>query len=195
MSEPWSLANVGEARAYWIEDYLLLWITGEAPNPGYEVDLDKSLLKVEPPSFVARWCQLPGTWPEVITPYSYREAFEIGERRDQVVVHHADGNLTVDVSEYAPDSTPKYPESAPGDTVSLISNAADPLSGDVLPVGDAVGYSNAWDLGEALREAARGLPPRRRIPDYLKRCEVISIGAEVGGIAGLSRVFVRVRGG
>jgi hypothetical protein len=196
LSEPWSLANVEEARAYWIDGYLLLWITGKAPNPGYKVDLDQSLLDVEPPSFVARWRQLPGVWPRVITPYSYRETFEIGDRRDQVVLHHADGSLTVDVSEYAPDQAPQLgDESAPSDVSSSISNAMDPLSGGVLPVGEAVGYSNAWDLGEALREAVRGLPPRRRIPDYLMRCEVISIGAEVGGIAGWRRVFVRVRGG
>jgi hypothetical protein len=196
VSEPWSLARVSEARAYWFDFHLLLWVTGEAPAPCYEVDLDQSLLDVEPPSFVARWRRMEGVCPEVITPYSYRETFKIGAKRDHVALHHAGDSLTVPVEDYAPDRvTGSFDETARSETFAL-SNTADPLSGALLPADEAVGYSNAWDLGEALREAARGLPPRRPdVADWLSRYEVVSIGAEIGGIAGLNRLFVRVRGG
>lgn len=196
MSEPWSLAQVNEARAFWFDFHLLLWVTGEAPNPCYEVDLDQSLLDVEPPSFVARWRRLPGICPEVITPFSYRETFKIGAQREQVVLHHGGGSLTVQVEDYAPDRAPQSLDQAPQGESFVLSNTADPLTGAVLPADEAVGYSDAWDFGEAFREAARALPPRRPdVSDWLSRYEVVSIGAEIGGIAGLRRLFVRVRGG
>jgi hypothetical protein len=61
--------------------------------------------------------------------------------------------------------------------------------------GEAVGYSRAYDLGEAIREAIDKLPTQAPgIPDWLSTYTVLSIGAEIGGIAGFNHLKVRVSG-
>jgi hypothetical protein len=59
----------------------------------------------------------------------------------------------------------------------------------------AVGYSDNWDLGEAIKDAIASLPDRGGgIPDWLYTYEVLEIGAQVGGFAGFNRLRVRIQG-
>jgi hypothetical protein len=180
MMEPdWSLAHVEEARAYYFADHLLLTIIGQMPDPCHVVDLEKSLLTVEPPAFIARWYVQPGPCPDVVTPYAYQEVFFIGVKRDTVKLYHADGDLQVpvqDLTQVLEDSA--RAEFALGDQPS-----------------EATGYSDAFDFAEAFRDAIRQIPDRGYgIPDWLYTYEVTSIGAEIGGIAGFNRMYVKVRG-
>jgi hypothetical protein len=63
-----------------------------------------------------------------------------------------------------------------------------------LPV--ATGYSEAYDFAEAFRDAIGQLPDRRAdIPNWLATYEVVSMGAEIGGIARLNHMYVMVQGG
>lgn len=196
MDEAWVWARVDKARAYWFDEHLLLEISGMAPDPCYEIDLEQSLLDVEPPTFVARWRRLPENCPRVETPYHHREIFRIGVRRETICVVHESGKLAVDVEDYAPDQEPaELLPGAPGEGEPLISNAYDPKSRTLLPFNEAVGESAAWSLEEAMRDAIRALPPRgTNVPDWLSTYEVVSIGAESGGIAGRHHLVVRVRG-
>jgi len=59
---------------------------------------------------------------------------------------------------------------------------------------EATGYSKAHSFDEAFRSAIQELPedPNPH-PDKLTRVQVVEIGAESGGIAGVNRMFVRVR--
>ena len=60
---------------------------------------------------------------------------------------------------------------------------------------EAVGRSRDYDLGEAMRAAIAQLPPQGAgIPDWLSTYSVVSIGAEIGGIAGFDHLTVRVSG-
>jgi len=57
------------------------------------------------------------------------------------------------------------------------------------------GYSNSYDLKEAIQDAMRKIPARGGdIADYLASYKVVNIGAEVGGIAGFNRLYVDVEG-
>lgn len=181
MMEPeWSLAHVEEARAYYFADHVLLTITGEKPDPCHFVDIEKSLLTVEPPGFIARWYVRPGPCADVVTPYAYQELFFIGIKRETVKLHHAGGELEVPVQDL---------------TQGLEEGSA--LAELVLggPPSEATGYSDSFDFAEAFRDAISQLPDQGAgIPDWLNTYEVISIGAEIGGIAGFNRMYVRVRG-
>jgi len=180
MDPDWSLAHVEEARAYYFADHLLLTIVGQKPDPCHSVDLERSLLTIEPPEFIARWYAHSGPCPDVVTPYAYQEVFFVGGKRETVKLHHADGDFQVSVQELTQkvDEDPARAELALGNLPS-----------------EATGYSDAWDLAEAFRDAIRQLPDRGvGIPDWLYTYEVTSIGAEIGGIAGFNRMYVKVRG-
>jgi len=55
----------------------------------------------------------------------------------------------------------------------------------------AIGYSDKWDFGEALSDAIANLPPGPpgHVIDELNYFEVVSVGAEIGGIVGFSRMY------
>ena len=144
MDPNWSLAHVEEARAYYFADHLLLTIIGQKPDPCHTVDIERSLLTIEPPEFIARWYAHPGPCPDVVTPYAYQEVFFIGGERETVKLHHADGDLQVPVQ----DLTQELDE----------DSARAELALGYLP-SEATGYSNAWDLAEAFRDAIGKLPP------------------------------------
>ena len=61
--------------------------------------------------------------------------------------------------------------------------------------GEATGYSDSFDFAEAFRDANGKLPDQASgIPDWLYTYEVMSIGAEIGAIAGFIHKYVKVRG-
>jgi hypothetical protein len=181
MMEPeWSLAHVEEARAYYFAGHVLLTITGQMPDPCHVVDIEKSLLAVEPPGFIARWYVRPVACPDVVTPYAYQEVFLIGGKRETVRLYHRDGDFEVPVQ----DLTEGLEESTARVELALGG-----------PPAEATGYSDSFDFAEAFRDAIRQLPDRGPgIPDWLYTYEVTSIGAEIGGIAGFNRMYVRVQG-
>jgi hypothetical protein len=60
-------------------------------------------------------------------------------------------------------------------------------------VREATGYSPKLSFDEAFADALAKLRGEPKHPDELIRCRVVETGAEVGGIAGLRRMFVTVR--
>jgi hypothetical protein len=193
MASEWSLAVVEAANAYWFSEHHVVRIRGSLPTRGYDVNLDRSLLDVEPPGFIARWRERPGIWPRRIVPYDYREAFKVGSRRDEVTVDHEGGRLTVPVEDYAMEPAATAATAA---SEVRVSNLHDPLTGQELELNEAVGYSTAWDFGEAFRAAVAALPDQNPggIADFLYHYEVVSVGAEIGGFAGFNHLWVRARG-
>lgn len=180
------LAMVERAKGYQVGEFLLLRITGEKPNGCHVVDLERNLLDVEPPTFLATWYTLPNVRcvPEPVR-YEYQEAFRVGVKRDPVTLHHAGGELSVDVEDLSSDTE---------GLVRGLATSAVPM-GDVLPHGgEAVGYSRSFDFTEAFQDAI-GKIPAPSIPDWLATYTVLEVGAEIGGIAGFNHMFVRVRGG
>jgi hypothetical protein len=50
-------------------------------------------------------------------------------------------------------------------------------------------------VGAAIKDAIGKLPGRGAgIPDWLSTYSVVEIGAEIGGVAGFNRLYVRVSG-
>ncbi len=113
----------------------------------------------------------------------------MGLRREGVVVHHGGGQLEVAVEDAVPqdDSGETLALRDGRSGVSLVDLDAEP--------GEAIGYSRAYDLREAIEDAIRQLPPQGPdIPDWLSTYTVVSIGAELGGIGGFNHLKVHVRG-
>ena len=158
----------------------MLTIIGQKPDPCHTVDIEQSLLTVEPPGFIARWYAHPGPCADVVTPYAYQEVFLIGGKRETVKLYHADGEWEIPVQDLS--------QELEGDT------ARTELALGYRP-SEATGYSGTFDFAEALGDAISKLPDRGAgIPDWLYTYEVTSIGAEIGGIAGFNHMYVKVRG-
>lgn len=179
------LAQVDQARAYHIGEYLLLRVAGELPTACHQPFLQRSLLTVEPPAFGAGAYIHPNMRCALqMTPYEHQDVFRIGPKRDTVVLHHAEGEMSVEVEELTPRD----------DGAGLAA------TGVVLPDQpverpEAVGYSAGYDFGEALRDAIGKLPPQcPDVPDWLSTYTVVSTRVEVGGIAGFNRLAVTVQG-
>jgi hypothetical protein len=117
--------------------------------------------------------------------YQYQEAFRIGVHRDVVKLNHAGRLMSLDVEDLTPDAH---------EAVASLDDTLGAPSGLLPWGGEAVGYSERYDVGEAVHDAI-GKIPSSPIPDWLATFEVVRIGAEIGGIAGLNHMFVRVRGG
>ncbi len=182
------LANVETAKAYQVGDFLLMRIAGEKPDGCHFLDLERSMLDVEPPAFIATWFVPPNIRciPEPM-PYEYQEAFQVGVKRQEVKLHHAQGELSVEVEGIGPEAEDLIASLATG-VVSDASLVAPAIS------DEAIGYSRDFNFTEAFREAI-GKIRIPDIPDWLATYTVVEVGAEIGGIAGFNRMFVRVRGG
>lgn len=178
------LATVDRARAYQVGDVLLLQVAGTRPTACHLVSLERALTDVEPPGFVARMSIDPlARCAQVVADFEVAQAFRIGVHRDAVLLHHAGGELSVDVTEL--DASERLGV-APGERPPVELPQTEP--------SEAVGYSKSWDLQEAMRDAIAQLPRREDIADWLYHYKVVDIGAEIGGIAGLNRLRVTVRG-
>jgi hypothetical protein len=179
------LAQVETAKGYQVGNYLLLQIAGEKPTPCHVVDIVQSPTDIFPPQFSATLTTDPAViCAQVITPYEKVEAFEVsGLGGQSVQLETGGGTIDVAVQEVEFDSE----VAQPGGSVSVL---------DIIgPPSEAVGYSDSWDLAEAMRDAISKLPRRgERIADMLRQYEVLEVGAEIGGIAGFNHLKVRVRG-
>lgn len=179
------LAHVDTASGYQIGDYLVLRIAGKKPSPCYIVSIELAPIDIFPPEFNATWAPDPlAICTQVVVPYEVTQAFHIGSPLETVTLHAEGGAIEVPVE--------TLPSLEPGPVIP----AAPVLAADIVrPPSEAVGYSESYDVGEAIRNAIEQLPPRDHgIPDWLSRYTVVEIGAEVGGIAGFNHLFARVRG-
>ena len=182
MADP---ANVETANAYQLGDYVLLRIAGTKPSACYIVSIEIAPMDIFPPQFNATWAPDPlARCMEGAVPYEASQAFLLGRDLERVVLHAEGGAIEVDVLSLPIELTAP-PAPSPATVTADI----------VTPPAEATGYSESYDVGEAIRDAIDQLPPRGRgIPDWLSTYTVVAIGAEVGGIAGFNRLFARVRG-
>ncbi|WP_454084597.1 hypothetical protein [Georgenia sp. Marseille-Q6866] len=178
------LATVDRARAYQLGDVLVLQVAGTRPTACHLVSLERALADVEPPSFVARMSIDPlAKCAAVVADFEVAQAFRTGGYREAVVVHHAGGEFSVEVT--ALDA---------GERLGVVQEGRPPIELPQTEPSEAVGYSSSWDLQEAMRDAIAQLPRRDDISDWLYHYEVVEVGAEIGGIAGFNRMRVTVRG-
>ena len=176
----WQLAKRSRIRAFRAGPYILILAEGELPNPGYEVDIQRSPLLIYPPQFNLLWRQRPGIWPQVVVPYRYGEVFRYPTDEPTVTVHHADGQDQVEIQ-------PALPELS-----QFEAKVADRPAADTGTPGtaEAIGTSKNLEFDEAFDNLPPYDPPHS---DPLENIEVVETGALFGGIAGFHHLFVRVR--
>lgn len=164
--------------AFYCREHLLICATGELPNPGYEVKIERSPLAVEPPRFSLIRCRRPGSFPQVITPFKHSQTFQIGTRRPVIMVDHQGGTDEVNVQDCGDDYATymnTLPEPQPEPNCIMVRGASSELSFD-----------------DAFADALAKLPPSP-VADGLTRVEVVQIGGLFGGIVGFHELFVKVK--
>jgi hypothetical protein len=162
----WVLAENVTLRAHHWGGRLYIDASGDKPGPNYQVAVDR-----DPDSsldYVVRWLPPAAPDPDVMTEYWVTSS--VVDDRRSIMVRTADGITQVQVEGVGAGSPP---EGALRET--------------------AVGYSDKWDLAEAMRDAIGQLPDSHPgVQDWLYSYTVASIGAEIGGLAGFNRLRVEV---
>lgn len=178
------LATVEQADAYQGEDLLIVRLAGKKPTACHIVSIERALTDVEPPAFIARMRIDPrARCMQQVNDFEVVQAFRIGGVRPEVVVHHANGEMRVEVTEFSVQR---------GDTLTPSRTFPPDPFGEPA---EADGYSRNYDLGEAIRDALGKLPDRgSAIPDWLNVYTVDSMAVEIGGIGGFNHLKVTVRG-
>ncbi|MGH4026658.1 MAG: hypothetical protein ACRDRV_18965 [Pseudonocardiaceae bacterium] len=182
MTSDCQLAHRSSIRAFRAGRYVLIVARGELPTPGFDVDIDPSMLLIFPPQFNLVQCPKPGHFPQVVTPYRYSESVHFPVDQPTVTVNHADGSDTVTIEEGGPELA-GYVRAISGDAEWRAPEGAD----------EAIGFSKNLSFDEAFANAVANLPPiEPPVADALSRVEVLEIGGLFGGIAGFNDLFVRI---
>lgn len=187
MNENWEPATQNEIRAYRVLGYLLITARGDSPHPGFVVDIRQSLIRIFPPEFELVRHQLPGIWPQHVSPYRYAEVFSYPADQPTVRVHHAGGREDVVIEEAAKQEAT--------DQLACYTRAVLGSEQKPSPAGaeQATGFSRTFSFDEAFADALTRLPePTETHSDPLANIEVLETGALIGGIAGFHHLFVRV---
>ena len=168
-----TLAERSSLHAYRAGRQVLIVAEGKLPHPGFEVDVVEDPRRIFPPQFQLVRRSLPGTFPQVVTPYQYAESVPFPADQKSITVHHAEGFDEVDIQECGPD-----------------------LAAYKAAVGDkddeAIGFSKRLDFTEAFANAVANLPPSG-IADGIDRVTVLEIGGLSGGFFPRRELFVRIR--
>lgn len=176
------LADRRSIRAFRVRTHVLIVTEGQLPDPGFEVDIVQSPLRIYPQQFNLLRCRLPGIFPQVVTPYVYAEIVTFPEDQDRITVHHADGSDQVDIAEC-------------GEELAAYSTAIQGSPDGPCPDGaeEAVGFSRTLSFDQAFANALANLPPSDApFADALARVEVLEVGGLFGGFPGFHHLFVRV---
>jgi hypothetical protein len=177
------LAQRTDIRAFRAGRYILIVANGELPDPGYDVDIEPSVLQTFPQQYNVLRRRRPGTWPQVITPYTHGEVFAYPEDQAVVTVHHADGSEEVDISESDLDLA---------QFAAVMS--AGPRESAATSTSEATGMSSRLSFDEAFADALANLPQVvLSQPDQLTSVRVTEIGGLFGGFAGFHHLYVKVQ--
>lgn len=185
MTRDRQLAQVKTAKAFQVGEYTVLVIAGEKPTPCHHVDIELLPIRIFPPEFRATLTvDRSVSCADVVVPYERAEAFPFSDLAgERLTIEAADGNVEVTVEKVEVDLTVATQE--PGASIEDI----------VGPPAVAIGYSDDYDVGAAIKDAIGKLPARGGgIPDWLVHYRVVEIGADIGGIAGFNRLYVKVSG-
>ncbi len=176
------LARRTSIRAVRLGEQILIAARGEAPTPGYRVELQQSPLRIFPQQFLLVWCREPGVWLEVATPYAVYAVFPFPQDIGQVTVNHADGPDEVPIEQ------PDY------QLLGSLIGAPSTSGIAAAQVDEATGLSQTLSFDEAFQDALRRLPPiQKPHPDQLEEVQVLETGGQFGGFAGFRHLFVKVR--
>jgi hypothetical protein len=176
------LGGRSNVRAFRANDNVLILVEGELPNPGYDVEIEQSPLRIFPPQFNLIRCQRPGIFPEHVVPFKYSQTVRYPADQSEITVHHAEGTDLVQIEECGPQLAPY-----------VKATAADADGGCPAGADLATGFSKKLSFDEAFAEALAKLPSVTPAhPDALETVRVVEVGGLFGGIAGFRDLYVRV---
>lgn len=164
--------GIGTFHALQVPGMVVVVAQGTNPTSGFKTYLQQSLIDVFPPQFILiNEPPKPGDIVNpVITPFLVAAYFPATEPVKSVVVHDAKGPHEVPVIPVKQNSQPDTPTER-GSTV-------------------VTGISTKLSFDEAMADAVRQLKPP--FPDAMFQIKVLEIGGEIGGIAGLRKLSVKV---
>ena len=175
------LAQRDTIRAFRAGRYILIVAKGDLPTPGYDADIEPSLLKIFPQQYNLIRRSRPGVWPQVVTPYTVAEVFVYPAGEHVVTVHHADGQDQVRIEESGLD-------------LARFAAVVSTDTGSMTATNEATGTSSRLRFDEAFADALANLPSSYPShPDELTSVKVIETGALFGGFAGFHHLYVKVQ--
>jgi hypothetical protein len=158
--------------------------------------IEPTLLPVEPPSFnvFVQDLRKPGEICDDMVrsvPVRSKPRY-FGRALEEVVVRDASGDRPVPVKQVRGLVAPAALQGGGGGQPDPLFSGLTPQSAKAAGLRTAVGYSNAYSLGEAIRDAIANLPLGQPpvVADQLNSFQVLEIGAEIGGIAGVDHLRV-----
>ncbi|WP_161938111.1 hypothetical protein [Mastigocoleus testarum] len=87
MDDKSPVLDVQEAKAVFAFGYLILYVKGDKSTPCHNIDIERSLLTVEPPTFIVTQTLPAGTiCTQVVTPFEFSKSFFIGVFRDSIKI-------------------------------------------------------------------------------------------------------------
>lgn len=174
MAEKCELSDRTTIEIYFCDGQLVITASGDLPDPGWDVKIEQSPLRIFPAQYNLVRCRRPGIHAQVITPFKVSRTFPMAESVPEITVHHRDGSDKVAVQD-CPDTLSGY-----GHSGSLTAGAT-----------TATGRSNNLSFDEAFADAVDQLPPSP-VADGLTRVVVTEISGMFGGFAGFHELAVTV---
>jgi len=207
MSENSSGAWIEEVQAYRLRDRL--WFDGKArvSSSCSVAFIEQSPLAIWPPQFCLLQHQdaAPGNRCAAIMEvrkigprpgeHSAPTLFHYPKDEPKVVLRDATGSHELVIKDVRIPPQVLAFDGGGGDLPSPFGNKLSAEMKTKFDLVEATGYSSAYSVGEAIRDAMAHLPASGSpsYPDELAYFAVVSIGAEVGGFAGFDRMRVVIQ--
>jgi hypothetical protein len=147
------------------------------PSTAWHPQLSRSMLAVEPPSFILSRCRVGPEKPMKMTLVELRQSFNIGATRASIKVATSDGVQEIKVHASG---------EAGGEARLAVASILSPKS------KTAIGYSKAFKFDEAHAEALKELDKVCPPSPTFTTTKVEAIGTESGGFTGINALYVVV---
>jgi hypothetical protein len=195
--------RVVSARAAYDDGFLVIFAVSDITATNYEPYIKRSPILIFPPplQFYAVESQTAPVGGDIIVPKPVAQVFpQPGPKPNAITISASTNSLDVpveDIDPMAPSSQVLlgvFKRGQEGSAFQLASGGGEIPSAhkNATTFRDvATGYSNSMSFEEAFEDAVRQLPAIP-FPDALMSIRVTGIGAEIGGIAGIRRLWVSI---
>jgi hypothetical protein len=206
MSEICGFANAKNIRAFYIPGFLVFNAQGvQRPNVCYKVKIKQSPYRIYPPMYDLLQCIKEGTicTQQFPMPIDHWEIIPSGKPpEDYTFVNTRDGRERVEIEKIEFGAaglgdgggampSPFTLAGVPGLFRSFSGSIDENTTETEFERIEATGYSEDFKFDEAFSDAVRQLP-ESNIPDWQDVIQVDDIGAIIGGIAGVRKMYVKI---
>jgi hypothetical protein len=176
----------GKYYALQVNNTVTVFGMGLHPTTGFKTYFEPYRM----PNTFGLYCESPtGNVLKVFTPFATTIQYNSTVVVDKVAIIDSNGQHSEPVERVLDNAIFHRAE---GDAQGSLSAHEQPSHGNMVHRWETTGYSNTFQLHEALQNAIGSLPASEPShPDALLDIRIVSIGAEVGGMAGLNRLVVK----